>query len=171
MAELLACPKLPDTRRRSGSATIAMPGRRSAVIQRLATAGAAAGMMERPTHHLFVNEISSTRRVASKTREIRQRALRPRNPERSSRMDFKRTAHPYLTSAKRGARSGSEGQGAARAPRCTKAAAHPAPCAMTPPPARARLVDRDGFETLRPSPHRISRTLRKPERSALLNIC
>ena len=74
MAELLACPKLPDTRRRSGSATIAMPGSRSAVIQRLATAGAAAGMMERPTHHLFGNEISSTRRVSSKTREIRQRA-------------------------------------------------------------------------------------------------
>ena len=33
MVELLACTKLPDTRRRSGSAASAMPGSRSAVIQ------------------------------------------------------------------------------------------------------------------------------------------
>ena len=78
MAELLACPKLPDTRRRSGSATIAMPGSRSAVIQRLATAGAAAGMMERPTHHLF--EMKLARRDAS--RQKREKFVNvPRSPK------------------------------------------------------------------------------------------
>jgi hypothetical protein len=112
MAELLACPKLPDTRRRSGSATIAMPGSRSAVIQRLASAGAAAEMMERP-HHLF--GISSTRRVSSKREKfvtVQRYFLIRGNPLQGGLQ--KNHAHPYLTSAKRGARSGSEGQGAAR---------------------------------------------------------
>ena len=107
MAELLACPKLPDTRRRSGSATIAMPGSRSAVIQRLASAGAAAEMMERP-HHLL--GISSTRRVSSKREKfvnVQRYFLIRGNPLQGGLQ--KNHAHPYLTSAMRGASSGSEG--------------------------------------------------------------